>query len=92
MSATEISPLNIAYSDNCEIGDIVQLSPRDTANPMFAGCLMVVTELKTWGVQGYVTALGENGKPGGQAYYRATFGTFERTGGKAEWIINHEAV
>lgn len=66
-------------------GDIVQLSP-ECRNPMFAGGLMTVTEVKPWGAQGYVQALGQDGKPGGQAYYRAQTDEMERTGGKAVWI------
>lgn len=66
--------------------DIVQLAPIETENPMFAGCLMVVTEVKSWGVQGYVQALGEDGKAGGQAYYRAKWGTFEKCGGRPVWV------
>ena len=69
-----------------EINDIVQLSPTETKNKMFSGCLMVVTGIKTWGVQGYVEGLGENGEQKGQAYYRAENGTFEPTGGKAVWV------
>ena len=53
---------------------------------MFAGCIMVITELKAWGVQGYVQALGENGKPGGQAYYRAKWDEIELVG-NVEWMI-----
>ena len=71
-------------------GDIVQLSPDTTNNKMFGAALMIVTEVKSWGVQGYVQALGENGEMGGQAYYRASFGTFEMTGGKAVWDLQRE--
>lgn len=56
---------------------VVQLNPETVKNPMFAGCLFVVDELKTFGAQGYVQSLGANGKPGGQAYYRATFEEME---------------
>lgn len=35
------------------VGEIVQLDPIKTGNKMFAGCLMVVSEIKSWGVQGY---------------------------------------
>ena len=69
-----------------EKGDLVQLNPETVVNPMFAGCIMVVTEVKNWGAQGYVQALGENGEMGGQAYYRAKFEEIERVG-KAIWII-----
>jgi hypothetical protein len=66
-------------------GTLVQLNPFTTRNPMFAGCIMVVTEPRSWGAQGYVQALGENGKPGGQAYYRAHWNEMKIVG-YAEWI------
>lgn len=70
--------------------EIIQLCPVKTGNKMFAGCFMVVTEIKKWGVQGYVQSLGSNGEPGGQAYYRAEWGTFEPTGALAPWAIGEE--
>lgn len=70
-----------------EVGDIVQLDPEKTGNKAFAACLMVVTEVKSWGVQGYVQGLGTREAQVGQAYYRADNGTFEPTGGKAVWTV-----
>ncbi len=67
-------------------GEILQLNPQTVKNPMFAGCLLVVTDPKAWGVQGYVHALGTGGQPGGQAYYRATWPELEETGGRAPWV------
>lgn len=61
-------------------GEVVQLSPIACRNPMFGGCMMVVTEPKPWGAQGYVQALGQGGKMGGQAYYRATWEEMEVVG------------
>lgn len=52
---------------------------------MFAACMMTVSEVGPWGAQGYVQALGQNGKPGGQAYYRARFDEMELVG-IAPWI------
>lgn len=71
-----------------EVHDIVQLDPETTLNKAFAGCFMVVTEVKNWGVQGYVQALGTRSDQadGGQAYYRAETGSFKGTGGKAVWV------
>jgi hypothetical protein len=66
-------------------GQLVQLNPETVANPMFAACIMVVTEPKAFGAQGYVQALGEDGKPGGQAYYRAKWEEMEPVG-NAEWV------
>ena len=73
------------YKYTYEIGDIVQLDPDNTVNPMFSGCFMVVTEIKSWGVQGYVPSLGDKGKPGGLAYYRANFEDIVKVG-HAEWV------
>ena len=60
-------------------GDVVQLGPT-TANTMFVYCFMTVTEPKSWGAQGFVQALGENGEQGGRAYYRAKFEDMEFVG------------
>lgn len=51
---------------------------------MFAGCLMTVTEPKSWGAQGYVTVPGE-----GDAYYRAPFAEMEYVG-TATWVKGRE--
>lgn len=72
-------------SNTLEEGDLVQLAPT-VSNPMFAGCIMVVTEPKAWGAQGYVQALGENGKPGGHAYFRAKWEEMEPCG-RAVWVV-----
>lgn len=69
-----------------EAGDIVQLDPETTRNPMLAGCFMVITEPKTFGAQGYVQALGEGGKAGGQAFYRAHWDEMELCG-RAVWMV-----
>ena len=53
------------------VGQVIQLNPETTRNRMFAACLLVVTEPKAFGCQGFVQMTGEDGKPGGQAYYRA---------------------
>jgi len=66
-------------------GQLVQLNPETVGNKMFAACIMVVTEPKAWGAQGYVQALGEDGEHGGQAYYRAKWEEMELVG-DAEWI------
>ena len=75
-----------------KIAEIVQLVPGETRNEAFSGCLMVVTEPKSWGAQGYVQGLGEaRDAPGGQAYYRAKWEEMEPTGGFAPWVIgSHE--
>lgn len=69
-----------------KVGQLVQLNPDLVGNKAFAGCIMVVTEPKEWGAQGYVQALGESRDiPGGQAYIRVQWQEMELVG-EAEWI------
>lgn len=69
-------------------GEIVQLIPGQTRNAAFSGCLMVVTEPKAFGAQGYVQGLGgSRDTPVGQAYYRAGWEEMEETGGFAPWVV-----
>lgn len=66
------------------VGDIVQIAPEHDAR--FGCCLMVVSELKKWGVEGYVSIPHKNGSR--QAYYRCPFEEMELVG-HAEWVISH---
>lgn len=61
-------------------GDIVQVNPSVEC---FGGCLVVVTEPNTFGIQGYVQSAGVNG----QQYIRLKFSDIEATGGKAPWVV-----
>lgn len=63
-----------------EVNDVVQVNP---SREMFGGCMVVVTELKSWGIQGYVQSAGVSG----QQYIRLKFADFEATGGKAVWVV-----
>jgi hypothetical protein len=63
-----------------EIGSIVQVHPE---KEVFGACMVVVTELKDWGIQGYVQSAGVPG----QQYIRLKSAEFEDTGGKAVWIV-----
>lgn len=66
---------------NIEVHDIVQVNPM---KEMFGGCMVVVTELKDFGIQGYVQSAGVPG----QQYVRLKFEDFEPTGGKAVWVVS----
>ena len=68
-----------------EEGDIVQLDPAHHELERFGACLMIVTEVKSWGVQGYVKNAGESALP----YYRAKTGTFVKVG-RAEWACTND--
>ena len=63
-----------------QIGEIVQVDPQ---TPNFGGCMVVVTEPKAWGLQGYVQSVGVQG----QHYIRLRHDQVSKTGGVAEWII-----
>ncbi len=65
-----------------QVGDIVQISPDvERGVDWFGACLLVVTEAKSWGVQGYV----KNAGSAGQAFYRVKWADMEPTGGKVVW-------
>jgi hypothetical protein len=70
--------------DEIKVGDIVQVNPD---KEMFGACMVVVTELKSFGIQGYVQSAGVNG----QQYIRLKFDEFESTGGKAVWVVGEQA-
>lgn len=70
-----------------KVGQLVQLNPETVRNVMFTGCIMVVTEPKIWGEQGYVQELGQDEQPGGQYYYRAKWEEMEPVG-FAEWAVS----
>lgn len=78
--------------DNVVTGSIVQIDPENKTNAAFGACLMVVTEVRDWGVQGYVQALGESRDAGrgGAAFIRLSWDEVEPTGGKVIWIRDHE--
>lgn len=63
-----------------EVGEIVQVDP---SVPNFGGCLVVVTEPKEWGMQGYVQSAGVQG----QHYIRLTHDKLAKTGGAVHWLI-----
>lgn len=72
-----------------KVGDVVQLGP-ETGNMAFRYCFMIISEMKSFGAQGYVQALGTREEIGGQAYYRANWKDMEYVG-KAVWAIGSTA-
>ena len=68
----------------CDVGDVVQISPT-LEDQFFSGCFMMVTEVKSWGVQGFIAIPGERGKPPGAAYFRCKWENMELVG-TAPWI------
>jgi len=62
-------------------GEIVQVAPTVET---FGACMVVVTEVKSWGIQGYVQSAGVPG----QQYIRLKTSDFERTGGTTVWMAS----
>lgn len=72
------------------VGDIVQINP-DFKSKCFAACLLTVTEVKSWGVMGYIQGIGPTfDEASGQYYLRPTWEDMEPTGGKAPWIQSND--
>lgn len=63
-------------------GDVVQAEPGGNWN----ACLVIVTEVRSWGVQGFTPIPPD----GGQAYIRLTWDQIEATGGRAVFMPAHE--
>jgi hypothetical protein len=62
-----------------KVGDIVQVNPE---KEIFGACMVVVTEVKSWGIQGYVQSAGVDG----QQFVRLKHADFETTNGQAVWV------
>lgn len=73
-----------------EPGMVLQIDPdhgkEGIGNRAFAACLLTVTEVKNWGVMGYVQALGTRLQTGGQAYYRIEWGHLAYVGRSFWWV------
>ena len=73
-----------------KVGEIVQLKPELERGEMwFGGCLLVVSELATWGARGYVKDGGVNGKSY-SAYIDVDWADMVPTGGTTVWILDPE--
>lgn len=69
-------------------GTVVQINP-EAHDGFFRGCLMVVTEPKSFGAMGYIAMPGQRGDMPGLAYYRAEWNEMEFVG-LAAWIAGGE--
>ncbi len=73
----------MAVDSRIGVGSVVQIDPSH--DDVFGASFLVVTELKSWGVQGYVTIPGKEGN-GGSAFYRVAFDRVVYIG-QAEWAL-----
>lgn len=68
------------------VGTVLQLSPEsESVQPCFRGCFLVVTEVKSWGVQGYIPGVGASfEESGGLFFLRPQWADLEFVG-EAVW-------
>jgi hypothetical protein len=64
---------------NWKPGDVVQIDPA--WDDVFGGCFMIITEVKSFGAQGYIPA------PDGSAYLRVNFENAEKIG-RSQWRVD----
>lgn len=70
-----------------KINSVVQINPTSCENKAFASCMLTVTEIKSWGVMGYVQSLGsDRTTTGGQAYILLKWENMEYVG-EAVWVV-----
>jgi hypothetical protein len=62
-----------------KVGSVVQINP-ETHKGFFPGCFMLVTEVKSWGAQGFIAMPRSREEPPGEAYYRAKWEEMEYVG------------
>ncbi len=67
------------------VGDVVQIDPT-MEDCFFPGCFMQVTEVKSFGAQGFICMPQSRDEPPGQAFFRVDSANMVRIG-KAEWIV-----
>ena len=67
-----------------EVGDIVQVNP-EYENKAFAGCFLMVEEIKNWGIMGFVNVPQKREELPARAYIRIPFDQVEYIG-KASWV------
>ena len=63
-----------------KIGSVVQVSPDKQKDGFFPGCFMLVTEVNSWGVQGFVAIPEKRGVMPNEAFFRAKFDEVELIG------------
>jgi hypothetical protein len=72
-----------------KIGDVVQLTPMIIKNVSFAGCFMIITELRSWGAIGYIPCVGKSREKPYIYHYRATFEEIVKIG-RAKYVLEDE--
>lgn len=61
------------------VGSVVQLNEM-ASDECYIGCLLIVTEIKPWGVQGFIPVPNERGKTAGHVFLRPKWQALEWVG------------
>jgi hypothetical protein len=64
--------------------DLIQVN--EDGPPNWFRCVLVVDEVKSWGVQAFCTVPNARDQPSGDAYMRLSFGEFDRLGVKSKFV------
>ena len=76
--------MNKAYSHEIFVDSLIQINPK-TKNQIFACCIVVVTEVNSWGIRGYVQLRGENNHIGRCTYVNVPWEEMQPVG-TAHWV------
>jgi hypothetical protein len=71
-------------SKTVEPGDLVQVNEDGPAH--WFRCILVVDEVKPWGVHAYCTVPNPRDQPSGDAYMRLTWEEFDVLGVKSKFV------
>jgi hypothetical protein len=74
--------------DKLQVGDVVQINP-EIHTGFFAGCLMIVTNVKKSFIEGYIPVPHREGELPVLAEYRAKPKEIIRVG-RAEWMLTED--
>jgi hypothetical protein len=65
-------------------GDLIQVN--EDGPPHWFRCILVVDEVKSWGVQAYAIVPQARGEPSGDAYMRLSWNEFDALGVKSKFV------
>lgn len=77
-------------SKTVSVGELIQIN-EDGPEHWFR-CILVVDEIKTWGVQAYVTIPGARGTFAGDAFMRLEWKEFDCLGVKSKFVCHETSV
>ncbi len=63
-----------------QVGSVVQINPENCPRKAWGGVFVLVTEVKSFGIQGFTACMGNTDHPPGAAYIRLSWDRFEYIG------------